>query len=209
MTRKILVVLWLTCLMTLTTGVEAQSIQYSWTGLVEQIAPNPWSLSGDGVNQTLQDGTPFSIQAVVGTQDLSAGFNPNFANFPVNATLTIGGQIATTSNNILSFFDDSFSGQYDRISFMADTTLFGVTQTFSASVLLDNATFSLPDIPQSTVPQFFSDRNSVSPITANSPDGLIAITTTDTFVSVTSIPEPNSLVALLSFSGLLLTRRRR
>ena len=136
--------------MTFTTQLDAQSIQYSWTGLIEQSAPNPWSLSGDGDQATLLDGTPFSIQAIVGTDVLSPGFNPNFSNFPVNATLTIGDQIATTSNNILSFSDDSFSGQYDGVAFQADATLFGVTQFFQTNVLLDNATFSLPDIPQST-----------------------------------------------------------
>ena len=208
MTRKILVVLWLTCLMTLTTGVEAQSIQYSWTGLVEQMAPNPWALSGDGDTATQFDGTPFSIQAVVGTEVLSAGFNPNYARFPVDATLTIGGQVVTTANENLSLADDIFSGLFDSITFRAETTVLGVTRNFLANVRFDASSFSLPDLPQSTVPRLFPDQPQTQ-IGSAVGDGLITTPTADTIVTVTSIPEPSSLVALLSFSSLLVTRRRR
>jgi hypothetical protein len=140
-------------------SASADLVNYSWSGRVEPIGENPWLLSGDGSALTPDDGTPFTVEALVPSDavDEDGALNPDFAEFvPVLLTLEIGGEVATVTSPELRLSDDAFD-LFDSITLQVQAELFGTTLSFSANVRLPLATFELASPAAPDPPPSFAD----------------------------------------------------
>jgi hypothetical protein len=134
-------------------------VHYSWSGRVESVPgdPNPWFLAGDRLAATPDDGTVFTLEAVVEADALDQHTSlANLAIFePAYVTLTIGGPKAAVSGAQLVFDDDDDPGFFDAIDLEAQVTTLGTTLPFTAEVRLDKATFDLaPSAGADPLPRF-------------------------------------------------------
>jgi hypothetical protein len=208
-TRRCLIALMLAAPAPLSAG--ADQILYAWTGFAEPgTAPgNPWGLSGDGSAVTQNDGTPFTLEAIVddASPDLDGSLNPGFARFPVfSATLTIGGSEADLGSMELRFQDDDPVFAFDDVSFRGPVTRLATTLFFSASVRLPIGTFVLADPPAPDIAPSFEE---TEPIQFGANGGPVITYPAHAPVTAEVIPEPSSEALLVAGVGALVALRRR
>jgi hypothetical protein len=139
-------------------GARSDLVHYSWSGRVESVPgdSNPWFLSGDRLAATPDDGTLFTIEAVVEADAFDHEATvANVAIFaPAYVTLTIGGPKVLVSAPQLDLVNDE--GLVDSIRLSAVVEQFGTALSFTSAVRLAPATFALASSPAADPPPVFA-----------------------------------------------------
>jgi hypothetical protein len=201
--------------LSLALSAEATSIVFSWSGYLEPRSDeNPWQLDGDGVFNTLTDGTPFTVtvSASAFAQQLEGSMG-NLAFYPgESASLTFGGQTFTTVPLGLTFWDSRDTGvgdPYDSINVTFDAVFFGESLRFSSSLALDQTTFSFDDPSNPYLLPFFESTVSDRALGGFTVNNVLATVPAGTPISVSVVPLPPAAALLITSLLSLLALRKR
>lgn len=153
-------------------GTAQQNVvTYTMSGYIEpeNLAVNPWGLSGDGSAGTPTDGAAYSLTIVVAADAVDRDtINSGFASFfPLSVSLTINGQAATIvahdngNSGGLNLQDNSAGGVFDNVQFDGDVTFLGNTQHILFDQRIATSSFSLLATPGTDLPVTFASTTAI------------------------------------------------